>query len=663
MRRFWLLPALLLTLLVWPAASGQRLDLLPGAVEGGPADAGFRFAVAGSVALRVEPAGPDQARVTDAQGNTRTIALPPVPAYEPPPVKTDWAALAPGPRFALPMFATFIDGLSLLLTEPAVSGEPSQLRFSATVRLRTLQSRLGRCTTEVVARQVRLGNRVLDYQVERLLTAGALPPLEAKDALVDVEVVVSGTTRPMLTVFVSAPRREYGFANLTPDDGWLYQETLGLPREVRNAAAAQTALAAYELDRREALAELTARLADPQTPMLFGNWQVKTDRTWAEVCKAIDAAPEGERATLRFLGGWAKVLQRQERDAGVWMNRVANTAAVPALADEAAFLAATWARRGRSAFLGLAFAPDKPAGGAFRLESQLARGWTDPAAERFAQTWRLALALHGGGLSARPEARLLLRGALQAAAEALADQCAGRSVRTVNDLARSLIRPGQELGERLLFDAGAVLVRRADPTAAGELLRLLLEYAPTSPLAPEAAWRLAVAHMAARDVETALALAETIDREFGPGTPWFDARGITGDGAPWAAGLGPVRGPNDVRRLTLRLQRDIYGAASSDPATLRAAETAARRVLDETRAADDRADWLALGHLLWRQGRRDEARAAYANAALQSPDDETHYLALMALSASCMPDAARVAAALRDDAAAPPLLKVLLRLP
>ena len=251
-------------------------------------------------------------------------------------------------------------------------------------------------------------------------------------------------------------------------------------------------------------------------------------------------------------------------------------------------------------------------------------------------------------MSSRPETTLLLHAALQQAADLLTDALAQKSAGEASRLARSLVKPGQPLVDRLLFDAGTRALQRRDAAAASELFRLSMEYAPTSPLAPEAAWRLVLARSLTGDREEVLTFAQAVEEQFGPGAPWDEQRGSTADAAPWAAGLAAVRGANAVRMLALRLRRDAYAQNESG---LEYAEQAARRLLDTTAdRGNRRADWLALGHLLWRRGKKDEAAVAYANAALTEPDDQTRSVALRGLGACLHPDAARVAAALRDDA-------------
>ncbi len=626
------------------AGAGQRLDLLPGLADGAPSAAGFRLAIGGRVIARVEPIGNDQARVTDFRGQARTIALPAATPYSPPAFAVVWPTVAPAPDYSWPMFATLIDGLSLLLTDAATGGA---LRFGATVRLHTAPGRLGRWKTEIVARRSRLADPALDQRVERLLTAGALPPLVAGEALADVEVVVSGAARPLLTVFVSRPRSEGDDALRSPDDGVLYQETLGLPPAVSESSTARAALAAYQAERQQATSDLLARLNNPQTPSLFGNWQIRTDRTLAEVRRALPGAPDDERETLRFLGAWALVLQRQEREAGDWMTTVAAQSAIPALADEAAFLATTWRWRGAARWSDAPYPTPLSVTGAFAFETRLARGSVgDATAARQAALQQLRAVW--AGLSSRPETTLLLHAALQQAADLLTDALAQKSAGEASRLARSLVKPGQPLVDRLLFDAGTRALQRRDAAAASELFRLSMEYAPTSPLAPEAAWRLVLARSLTGDREEVLTFAQAVEEQFGPGAPWDEQRGSTADAAPWAAGLAAVRGANAVRMLALRLRRDAYAQNESG---LEYAEQAARRLLDTTAdRGNRRADWLALGHLLWRRGKKDEAAVAYANAALTEPDDQTRSVALRGLGACLHPDAARVAAALRDDA-------------
>ena len=315
----------------------------------------------------------------------------------------------------------------------------------------------------------------------------------------------------------------------------------------------------------------------------------------------------------------------------------------------------TWYRRGTARVFNADYPATDSGPRLFMFETDFARGLRGEPRTRYDRARREIAAL-SSELFSRPDAPLLLHASLNAAADALAELVAGQSAGDAARLARALVTPYQPLADRLVFDAGVRLLRRRDISPAIEMFRLLLEYAPQSPLAPEAAWRMVLARIASGDREAALDLARAVDEQFGPGAPWHDRRGSTADAAPWAAGLAGARGANEARRLALRLLRDAYAAdETTDPARLANAEYAARRLLDTTRDdGDRRAEWLALGHLSWRQGKRDEARAAYANAALSEPDDEIRRAALAGLAASALPDAARVAAALRGD----PLLGV-----
>ena len=198
---------LLLVILVFPGfVWGQdRLDLQPAEGEG------YRLTIGGQTLFDVFPLDENRARLIDAEGQERVLALPPAA-----PLRGDIAPFAPPvygecPCFAVESFATLLDGLSLLLTDAAQSGDVRDWRFAATVRLTTHPGRIGRYAAEVIERGARLPDETLDALVERFLAAGPLPPLRGGRATVEIVATVAGGARPLLTVWVSHPRGEECF--------------------------------------------------------------------------------------------------------------------------------------------------------------------------------------------------------------------------------------------------------------------------------------------------------------------------------------------------------------------------------------------------------------------------------------------------------------------
>ena len=186
------------------------------------------------------------------------------------------------------------------------------------------------------------------------------------------------------------------------------------------------------------------------------------------------------------------------------------------------------------------------------------------------------------------------------------------------------------------------------------MLRALLGRYPTSPFAPEAAWRLVLVELRGGRQRAAAELALTLHELFAPDSEWGRKRGAAGDSAAWAYGLPrTIGGAARVRERALLLARDFYFDAyreTSDAADLQAAEHAARLALDTVSApALRRRQWLTLGDILLAGGKFTEARTAYAHVALDERDDELRLKGLRRLGAGLTPQASRVAAALRDD--------------
>lgn len=660
MRHFFLWFCVLV-MLAGAAWAQHRLDLVPGqesSADPPAAQDGYRLSVGGRVVMRIYPLSDDQAQVRDFYGAAREITLPQVKPYQPPVDAFAWPAMPPKPRFSLSSFATLYDGLSILLTDSANSGG----RFDATLHMRTAAGRVGHCTVEVIRRGGRHPDRTLDAMIEKFLAKGPLPPLTGGEALVRLSLAVVPGNRPLMTVWVSAPQPidEPDFTSLY--EGVLYQEPLGHPPVVLQSEAARPVLIAYQKDRRRAAEHLRSLVNSESNEPLFGNWSIDCSATLAELERTLPAVTVGEEDPLLFLAAWAHVHQRREERAIAWMSEAALGSPVRSLAEEAHFLARAW-RGGRALFDCRDDLP-APQHGAYSQERFLCRPAYGELAEQYC-AYRLFIDELAAGENRRADQDLILGSAVSRLAHILARAVADRPPGEVARLARQFTPAGQEFNDRILFEAGILSIwdRRAD--AALELFRWSLEQQPTSPLAPEMAWRMVRAHLIAGHEEDAWDLAQAIENQFGPGSRWHALRGSTAQAAPWAMGVGDrVRGGDEIRSRALRLIREfaLSKAAAGDAGWLAQAEWAARRLLDTTNSTTDwRADWTALGHILFLAGKRNQAVAAYANAALSQEEDALRRQALQGLAACLNPDMARVAAALREDAQLAPYVEPFLR--
>ncbi|HPQ69995.1 MAG TPA: hypothetical protein PKW95_12775 [bacterium] len=633
---------LLLIVLVFPGfVWGQdRLDLRPADGEG------YRLTIGGQTLFDVFPLDENRARLIDADGQERVLDLPPAA-----PLTVDIPPFAPPvygecPRFAVESFATLLDGLSLLLTDAAQAGDARDRRFAATVRLTTHPGRIGRTSAEVLERGARLPDETLDAQVERFLAAGPLPPLRGGQATVEVVATVAGGERPLLTVWVSHPRGEACFDD--PDAGVLFHEPLGLPAAVRRHPLAAGAAAAYADDWARARAELLTLLAQEKDAVLFGNWRIDVFTAETRLAEIMSRRGAGEVDPLLMIEARLALLQRRVDAAIAAMNAVAAGAADRELAEQARFCARAWQRRRLSS--AREFSAGAPPS-LFALETELLR---DEMSERSLAERLSMLRTLLASAGARLDFDLLVRSRLHLAAEALAASAGDREPQALWRAMDELVPVAQPLADRLLFNAAARLLGRGRDAQAVELLRALLGRYPTSPFAPEAAWRLVLVELRGGRQRAAAELALTLHELFAPDSEWGRKRGAAGDSAAWAYGLPrTIGGAARVRERALLLARDFYFDAyreTSDAADLQAAEHAARLALDTVSAPTlRRRQWLTLGDILLAGGNFAAARTAYAHVTLDERDDALRLEGLRRLGAGLTPQASRVAAALRDD--------------
>jgi len=656
MRRI-LIIALLLAAAVYAGDTPARLDMKPPVTL----RAGYQISLNGSPFLRVIPSGDDRASIY-SHDQYREIDLPVVTPYSPEAPDFAWPQTPETPRFAVQSWATVVDGLALLLP-PALLETGRLPRFGAVLRLSTQPGRVGNCRTKIAARTHRLPDAALDALVESFFRGGPLPPLTAGEALCEVEAVLVEGRRPMLTVWIGTPRPVGENAVASINQGVLLQEPLLPPAD---AFAAEPAASAYNVYLRERAAEakrLRAILAAENAPPLFGAWRRRAEQTSAAVGNALnDVTPEQSDA-LMLLGAWASMHERKMEPALTWIDIVAGCSPNREFAEEAALLGAAWRRRSPVLV-------DNPSSFPFThqlyaLEMHLALSADLPPKKRLPAALKLARAVAAHHLY-RADGDLMLRAALGEAATALADICAEHQPAQLFAALPALLPASAPYADRVLYDT-AIISRCEDRTVqAIELHRYLMAIAPTSPLAPASAWAMTTTLIDAGRHNEALDTAAALAHRFGPGSDWRTARGDSGEAAPWVAGFDEhVAGVDTLRARALHLLRDAYFdryRRNAHPGDLAAAERFARMLLDTLPDnTNRRADWLALGHLLWWSGHPGEAGLAYANVSLGATDDALRLQALKGLGACMTPDAARVAAALREDAELGALLAPLLR--
>jgi tetratricopeptide (TPR) repeat protein len=587
---------------VLAAQAEERLDLLPGANDGDPPTAiGFRVASGGQVVLRVEPAGTQQARVRYPDGTERTIQLPRVKAYK---IESPAPQLpaAPAPRFVATDFTTLLDALTLLVSEA------TPLRFVAVVRLHTDKGPLGRGRIEIAARGERASDAALDAWLERALAANPLPPLMSGTALCEIAAWTDENSKT-LHIWLGAPYADDAGTPTPLTDGWWFDVPLSLPAAVTNSRLASTTREVYAREREAAKSSLLSWLAAPEPRALYGQWHWTAVGTHEMAARSLRVAPVGEADAVLFLGALALAHERRAGEAAEWMTQVATGAVDVNLAAMAQRHLHLW----------------KPA-------TPTPDGLPDPVPSGVRR------------LIHNPQAR--------AAAEKLAREAVELPNPAAADRLHRQLAEADGWADVLLYDTGAILFAQGKYRQAAELWRVLLGEHPLSPLATRAAWDLWRATVAVGDSPLAKEQAAQIARDFAPDSAWSQERQKTGANH-WPFPMR-VLAPEAVRWQTLRWLRDQSLAdflAARDPEDLVAAEQAGRELLDSLRASpSQRADWLTLGHIFHLTGRRDEARRAYANVALDETEDALRGEALRALAAVLEPDARRVAAALKSDA-------------
>jgi hypothetical protein len=565
-------------------------------------------------------------------------------------------ALGDAPRLISEDFSTLYETAGLLLDEVATT---QAWRFSATLRLTTAPGHVGHVRTEVVARGQRLPDATLDRQMEVLLLSGPLPPLTGGSALCEVVIGLTPGANNVLNVWVGKPHHPLAEGPPPRSLGWLEQQPLGLPAAVLASSYAAAARDRWRQNRRFAKTALLTRLLTPDAPPLYGTWRDSAGPAWNMTQEALRAAPAGDAEPLWFLGALTLAADRRYAEAQQWAEMAAASSADRELAAQARWLAFSWTRRngGRPEVKAASGANEAP----WAIETAAARAAAGRGPEE------LSVCLERlRWLDASPNAGardLLWRQFVGDAAEALAATAVKLSIVEEAAFLQSFSEEDPPGADWILLDAGLILRAQKRPAAGIEAFRALLAEYPLSPLAPEAGWRLAQAALETGDAELAKAAAWRTVREFVADSIWSEARREAEETPDWlAAGAPAPRTAIEVRRAALRFLRARQLAdflAGGDRTELAEAETAARMLIDELPAAAARADWLALGDVLFAGGQLPQAAAAYGNVALAVEDDEVRGRALAFLAASLTPDARRVAAALRDDPLYGPMLAAL----
>lgn len=631
----------MLGLLLAASAWGQqRLDLRVGhGLDGlpNPETDGYRIYLDGRLMLQVSPGGNDVAVVSDPASGRRTIALPEVA-----PRRVEFTSLVsatsgPVPDFITKDFSTFYDGLALLLDGDTEHDWPPWQRFSARVTATTDAGKVGHSRLTVIARAERLTDATLDGRIERFINADPLPPLAWGTAVCDLEILLTGAERPLLTVWIGRPYPLEDPAAAPLSGGTLYQRPLGLPRAVTASRPLAATLAQYDQDRRASRDALLRLLDQPEAPPLYGTWRPDTAATGRAVAELLQRLPAGEADPALFLQAWTLAHEKRAGPAAAAMRQAALGSDDPRLAAEARLLCLHWQNSAESA------GETGDLELEIRLAEQAATALTpDNALPQLAQRLQLLRRVETEATQ-RFDQQWIQRALIGDAARALAAAGDREEPIRADPALRQWLAKDNPPAEWLLYDAALLLFEKGRPRNAAVLLSWLAEDYPFSTLAPEARRRLA----GWLPPEQGAALYRELAADLAPASSWRQQW----DRVPppvWSATIrSRLDGPEEIRADAWRRLRDhALTDGEGQAVDLSAAAEAAQQLSAIT---DSRTDRLLRADLLFTLGDLDQARQIYAALAADETDDALRRAALTALAATLHPDARRVAKALRQE--------------